>query len=310
MKFFYFLTQKKFYLHLLIIIAITLISLWLVLRFLSTYTRHDEVLIVPDFIGENYYDVDERYSETFRFVLSDSVYKEGAEGGSIVQQDPLPGSKVKQGRRMYCVVVASNPEMTVMPNLRNLSLRQAIVLLQKNGLGVESLDYVDFFAQNAVIEQYKDSEIIEPGTQLSKGTLISLKVGNGNNNAKTVFPNMIGVYYKDVRKMLANASLNVGKESFATDDDMSHMRVYRTEPEFERNLMVPLGQKVRIWYRSETKFNFEEYIRELFVKDSIEQARLLIQKTATDTTDNSLNMFMGSEEYIESLLSDEEEDEF
>lgn len=310
MKFFYFLTQKKFYLHFAIVIAITLITLWLVLRLLGIYTRHDEVLIVPDFVGENYYDVTERYSETFRFVLSDSIYKDGAEGGSIVQQDPLPGSKVKQGRRMYCVVVASNPEMTVMPNLRNLSLRQALVLLQKSGLRIKSLDYVDFFAQNAVIEQYDDNDIINPGTPIAKGAWISLKVGNGNNNAKTVFPNIIGVYYKDVRKVLANASLNASNEHFASSDDMRHMRVYRTEPAFEHNLMVPLGQKVTIWYKSETRFNFEEYIRELYIQDSIEQARLRLQKTAADTTDSGLNMFMGSEEYIESILSDEEEDVF
>ena len=307
MKFFNFLTQKKFYINLVIIIALVLLILWMAFRMLGTYTRHGEEFIVPDFTGENFDKVTERYKNDFRFVLNDSIYSNAYDGGTIVQQDPLPGLKVKQGRHIYFVIVAQTPEMTSMPNLRNLSLRQALVLLRHNGLEINKLNYVDYFAQNAVIEQYCDTTIVEPGTQLLKGSKVNLKVGNGNAYATTVFPNIVGAYYKDVRNTLANASLNVGKEVFASDDDMKYMRVYRTEPKFEHKLQVPLGTQVKIWYRSETRFDFATYIYNLHIQDSIEQARLLEQKIAADTTDSELNNFMGEDEYIKEVLDGEDD---
>lgn len=308
MKFFNFLTQKKFYINLVIVIALTLLMMWACLSMLGNYTRHGEELVVPDFTGENYYDVIERYSDDFRFVLNDSIYSNDAEGGTIVQQDPQPGSHVKQGRRIYYVIVAETPETISMPNLRNLSLRQALVLLRKYGLEINNLDYVEYFAQNAVIEQYIDTMVVSPGTQILKKSKINLKVGKGENPV-TVLPNLVGMYYKDVRDALASASLNVGRESFGSDDDRKYMRVYRTEPSFEHELMIPLGTKVNIWYRSETKFDFPGYLKYLRFQDSVEQVRLREQKTAADTSAANLNLLMGSEEFIKSVL-DEEDDEF
>ena len=96
MGYFHFLREKKFYINLLIILLTCGALLWLTFRLLDKYTRHDEVYTMPDFVGQDFQEVKHEYSKDFNFILIDSVYPKGQQPGSIFQQDPLPGSKIKK----------------------------------------------------------------------------------------------------------------------------------------------------------------------------------------------------------------------
>ena len=50
------------------------------------------------------------------------------------------------------IIVAVTPEKTTMPNLKNISLREAIGRLDSNGLDVDYLDYVSYKYKNNVID--------------------------------------------------------------------------------------------------------------------------------------------------------------
>ena len=68
MGFFYFLGKRKFYLHLLIIIGVTILLLWLVLKSMDIFTQHGEVYIVPDFDGYTIEQLVEKgYDDYFQF---------------------------------------------------------------------------------------------------------------------------------------------------------------------------------------------------------------------------------------------------
>lgn len=256
---FSFLTKKKFYLHLAIILLLLFIIAWATLKSLDSYTRHGEVYSVPDFRGQNYHLIVEQNKELFNFVLLDSVYQKGAANGSIVQQDPLPGSRVKRGRNIYYVIVAQMPEQVAMPNLRNLSLRQAVVRLENAGLAINELIYIDHFARHAVVEQQYMGEIIEPGTELYKGSAVDLALGNGGDGVKTPMPFLIGMKPDQVKLSLQKATLNLGNMYFI-DEDSTHARVFRTEPAtFPGNLVDP-GTKVDVWFRSDKLIDFKELI--------------------------------------------------
>ncbi len=132
-----FLKQKKFYINLLLIVALSFVLLWLTIKMLNIYTRHGKVYEMPDFSGMTTPEVERAYGKDYNFILIDSIYSKTQAPGTIVQQDPLPGSKVKHGRNVYYIIVAIEPERTNMPNLNNLSLRQALVLLESSGLEVK-----------------------------------------------------------------------------------------------------------------------------------------------------------------------------
>lgn len=269
MKVFKFLTEKAFYIHLLVIIALVFIVIEIAFLALKPYTRHGEEIIVPDFVGHNCDSVLALHANDFNFILLDSVYSKNFPEGSIFQQNPLPDSKVKQGRNLYYIKISTTPEKVMMPNLRNLSLRQALVMLKKYGLVVEEIEFVEHFAENAVVDQLYNDEVIEPGTEIIKNSSLKLLVGFGNGDKKTHLPNLLAQKKSDVKNILHEASLNLGKEFFMDNDETGKYRVYKMKPEYDIKERVKLGSTVDVWYRSENKFDFESFGRELFKKDSV-----------------------------------------
>jgi beta-lactam-binding protein with PASTA domain len=277
MGFFYFLGQKKFYINLLIALALAILLLWVAIKSLDVFTRHGEVYIVPDFSGQTIPQiVDQQYEEFFSLEVIDSVYDKKAEKGAVVMQHPLPGSRVKQGRHIYLTIVSESPEMTLVPNLKNLSLRQALVTLESFGLEAGTLDYVDYFARNAIVDQIVDNETVEPGTEVVRGTIIDLKVGLGKMVSKVNIPLLIAMKKDEAKKTLNYAYLNIGREYYLDGDDTAHARVYKTDPLPKEDILIGLGERVNVWYRSDEYFDFDNYLKQ-FVKDSLLLENILEQ---------------------------------
>ena len=266
-----FLKQKKFYLNLLAIIILSFIILWLTIKMLNVYTRHGKVYELPDFTGMTTDEVEQTYGKDYNFILIDSIYSKTQQPGSIVQQDPLPKSKVKHGRNVYYIIVAKMPEKTTMPNLNNLSLRQALVLLESSGLMVKELVYVKHFARNAICEQRYNGEIIKPGTELVKGSKITLHVGLGTDGRNMQLPSLYGLPASDVQHVLNMAGLNLGKEVFDDHDSIQYEKVYKMEPPYSKQSVRP-GTFVNVWYRSDRAFNFDKEQKKSMKEDSLQYA--------------------------------------
>ena len=263
MGFFYFLKKGKFYKHLLIAVVLSVLLFWISLKALDLYTRHGEVYIVPDFTGKTVEQLkQDGFDKYFDFQVIDSVYDDSKPKGSVFMQNPEQGSKVKQGRHVFLTIVASLPEKTAMPNLKNLSLRQAMVTLELSGLKIGRLEYVDYFARNAIIDQLVNEEPVEPGTELNRGTHIDLVVGKGDMKVFVPMPFIIGKNPKQALHDLHYASLNMGNEIYM-DDDIENAKVYKTKPAYAKDEKLDLGSVVDVWYRSDKTFDFENYIHEI-----------------------------------------------
>jgi len=161
----------------LFVLLIIIISY--LLRF---YTRHGESIPLPDYIGktlEQAMEVEE--SKKFSFIVIDSVYMPEKPKGSIYTQDPPGETPVKSGRKIYVTTVAYGVPTVNMPNLIDLSLRQATNLLESIGLNVANIIYEESKFDNAVFKQlYKGREIL-PGTEIKQGEKISLVVGRDSS---------------------------------------------------------------------------------------------------------------------------------
>jgi len=143
-----FLFSKAFLKHLGIAIGIALILILLVYKGLAIYTRHGNNYIVPEYMGITLNDI-KLYNLTsdFEFVVLDSVYDNNLEPGTIVMQDPLPNSLVKKNRKIYFTIVSTLPESVSMPDLVDLTYRQALSTLETYGLGIGKIDYVPDIAK-------------------------------------------------------------------------------------------------------------------------------------------------------------------
>lgn len=268
MGYFHFLREKKFYINLLIILLTCGALLWLTFRLLDKYTRHDEVYTMPDFVGQDFQEVKHEYSKDFNFILIDSVYPKGQQPGSIFQQDPLPGSKIKKGRNVYAIIVAVTPEKTLMPNLKNISLREAIGRLDSNGLEVDHLNYVPYSYKNNVIEQFYQNQPIEEGTELVKGSKIVLQVGIGDNKDKVKVPNLIGKPAMEAKRILNLTGLNLGKETWEDRDSAQYMCVRRMSPGPSSG-SVEAGTFIDVSYHSSRTLDFKKEMQELLHEDSL-----------------------------------------
>jgi beta-lactam-binding protein with PASTA domain len=180
MDFFRFLYSKRFLKHLLGMLVIICVLVWIVLFALRIYTQHGTYYTVPDYTGKT---IEEIFSGkdagTFDFVVIDSVFDLKKPKGTILHQDPYPDSKVKENRKIYLTIVSTIPEKTSMPDLKFLTLRQAINTLESCGLKAGKIYYVPAFDADAVQQQRYDGKVIAAGTHLDKGSIIDLTVGMG-----------------------------------------------------------------------------------------------------------------------------------
>ena len=283
----YFLKKKKFFINLLIILALCGVLLWITFRLLDKYTRHDKVYTMPDFIGQDYRQVKHDYAKDFHFILIDSVYPKGQQPGSIYQQDPLPGSKIKKGRNVYAIIVAVMPEKTIMPNLKNLSLREALGRLESSGLDVERLDYQNYSYKNNIIDQYYNGQPIKEGTELVKGSKIVLKVGIGQDKTRIKVPNLIGKPASETKRLLNLAGLNLGNEVYEDNDSTQYMCVRRMSPGPSSG-SVNVGTTIDVWYHSSKTLDFKKEMKELLHEDSIvNRPKPVVIDTITETIETT-----------------------
>lgn len=255
MSFFSFIKSRFFWRHTLIAVVLTIVLIWVSLRLLNIYTRHGSYITVPNLKGLSIASLDDFASENdIEYIINDSLYDYSLTKGTVAMQDPLPGTKVKKDRKVYLTVVALKPEQVNMPNLVDLTMRQAAAMLETYGLKIGSLTYVPDIAHNAVLRQkYKGADIKE-GTLVEKGSRIDLVLGKGEDTESTGVPDLFGKKQSQASELLQKASLNIGNEIFLDGNDTTTARVFKQKP--GPNSSIQYGGTVDLWYRSDKKFDF------------------------------------------------------
>jgi len=273
-----FISSKTFFKHLAIAIVLIVVVFWLILKLLGIYTNHGEAYKIPNLTGINYTKVNQvEGAERFEYLLIDSVYDDHFQKGDIVLQDPPPGSLVKHGRKVYVTVVATQPEMVYVPNLVDLSLRQALNELKASGLKLEKLAYVENFAKNAVLAQRFEGDTVRPGMELQKGSAIELVLGKGLKDEKIKVPFLIGKTESEAISLLNNASFNVGFLKYMDERDKAHSRVFIQQPKAAEKPTANYGAYVDLWFRSDIDFNFDSLIM-IYQADTINVDSLIIEQ--------------------------------
>lgn len=169
------------------VLGILIFSVYLALGW---YTKHDVKIPVPNVVGQTVSNAEimmEKEGLTVKII--DSVYNEKAQPFSIVEQIPAAGNEVKPGRAIYVVINSGNKPKIKMPKLIDQSLTLATAVLKNNGLTLGEISYsYDEIGNNLVVGQKVNGREIEPGTLLSKGTVVDLVV---ISNDKDKFPDAI-----------------------------------------------------------------------------------------------------------------------
>lgn len=251
-------TQKKgFFSHwivrnLLICVFLVVAMIAGAMIFLNIVTKHNKELIVPDFSNMTVAEAEAAAAEALmRVEVTDSVFVKRMRKGAVRDQNPAPGSRVKEGRRVSLTINALNSKKVTMPNLVGLSMRQALAELQSRGLVVGKLIYVQDLATNNVIRQLRGNRQIEPGESVDSGTVIDIVLGlNPDTEAVAFVPNVIGKRYMTAVDLVHRQSLNIKTLRFDDTvkdyDDSLNAMVYRQSPE-PSEVPVNLGDDVSLY---------------------------------------------------------------
>ncbi len=269
MNFIQFIQTRVFLRQFIISLVITAAVITLVLSTLKLYTHHGESFTVPVLVGLSPDQIGQLETiDNFEVIVVDSVFDPRQPGGTVIIQDPLPGSSVKRHRKIYLTTVAILPERVSMPDLVDLTLRQASATLETYGLELGNVNYVPDIAANAVLGQFFKNNSITPGTEILKGSVISLKVGQSMGGSRFQVPFLIGKSRSEAQELLNRYYLQVGDEVFENDADPSTARVYSQSPSYVRGLMLNAGQLVSLVYRDPGVFDFDAYL-ELMAADTL-----------------------------------------
>lgn len=172
------LTPDKLGYHILLALLVTAVIFILTILFLRLFTRHGHEIEMPSYAGRSAEELTQHgRSEGFVFVVSDELYESASEPGTVLKQNPLPGEKVKRGRKVYLTVAAAEPPTIKMLELRDLSLRQAQIMIESQGLVLDRVIEKPSPYENVVLEVLYKGHSIAQGTPIKQGEKITLVVG-------------------------------------------------------------------------------------------------------------------------------------
>ena len=254
MGLFRFIFSKVFVVSIILAVAIAIGLLFGVFAYMDDYTEHGVTYSVPDLSGLMIDDLEAIFDTTeLNFQIVDSIYSNDIPRGSVAEQDPPAISQVKKGRTIYLTVNAKLRERVGMPDLVNLSLRQAKAKLESFGLVLGELTYIPDIAKNAVLRQYKGMEEISTGDMVSKGTHIDLQLGDGLSSSRVAMPYVLYSTLEEATGILRAASLNVGAVVIDTPiTDTTMVRVYRQIPGYRSETMLRMGSFVDLFLTEDT----------------------------------------------------------
>ncbi len=220
---------------------------------LGMYTRHNEKTKVPDLRTMDYANAARQLEELgLKAEVIDSVYSDEVPKGSVVDQDPAAGKFVKPDRTVYLVMNASQPKMLNMPDLVNLSKRQAMSVMEILGLKVAEVQYRPDPCMDCVLEQLYKGKPIAPDSRIRKGESVTLVLGQGQYGERLPVPDLRGLGYEEMKAVLAMASLKLGlvvevKGCGNNGCDTALAKVARQFPAAGGDETIAPGGMVDIW---------------------------------------------------------------
>ena len=176
-----YLLSKSFYKTSFQIIITGFILFFILVIFLRFSTRHGDFVVVPNLIGKNIQEFKFELEElNLQYIISDSGnYNPEFKINSVLDQLPKANSQVKQGRKIYLTLNASDFEMVEIPKITRITVRQARKTIESLGFIFGEIEYIDDIARDEVISISHDGIELNEGDFLKRTSVIDFKLGNG-----------------------------------------------------------------------------------------------------------------------------------
>lgn len=246
-------TDKK---SILKVIAI-LLSIYLVLigafwLWLASYTGHGEYISVPDFKEMNMDEAQATIEQLgLKFIVIDSIYSRQGKAGTVIQQSPLPESKVKSGRQIYLTIFRENPPSEKLGVSEGEFYTAALIKLKNKGFEYDTVYEHNNLFPGSVVRVTMRGRKLNANDVLPKGSKVLVTIGRFSEE-DVIIPDLTGMNCKEAEALLTNLNLqcNCRFEPFIekpTYADSVGYKTCRQDPIHHPVITSKAGRIVDLW---------------------------------------------------------------
>ncbi|PWN06986.1 PASTA domain-containing protein [Rhodohalobacter mucosus] len=194
------------------------------------YTNYNEGITVPDVTKISLSEAEELLtSRGLRFEVMDRRANAAYPADYIIDQSPSARVLVKPNRKIYLTVNTAETPMTEVPDVVNMSYRNAEIQLRNHGLTVGTISYESSRFRNTIMRQS-----VAAGDTVARGTVVNLVVSDGLGTRMVDVPEVVGLSYSEAQRLILSSGLRVGEVRFQPDRETTPNTVLSARPVAEQ----------------------------------------------------------------------------
>ena len=234
-----FVKTKHFWKHFGLVLLFYLVMAFANILYLDFATNHGEKIAVPNLVGLSSQKAKQRIETLdLTYQILDSIYDPKLPEGTVVEQLVEPTSLsqvyVKSGR-VIGLRLSKRNQLVEMPSLLHKQIQFAQSILEQRGLRFIIQYQPTAEANGSVLDQRYKGRRIKEGDPLPIGSVVTLIVGQNNEDEPIVLPNLLGLTMSEAR--LIFDTLGVSAYTFIcpdclTSQDSAAARIFSQSPEY------------------------------------------------------------------------------
>ena len=247
-----FFKTKTFRYNAIAVFGITIFLIVMNMVALRIYTDHGDSIEIPNLRGKTINEASSDLNKIdLKFQIRDSVYSHETAPGTVLDYFPKAGMKVKKNRTVFITMVALSQEKIPMPQLTDISYRQAVNIIERSGLIAGSVEYKPSEFPNLVLEQKSEGREIGIGEIIPKGSVIDLVLGSDSKGETSQVPNLFSHNLSEAKLTLDEAFLIVGTVTYDESVPYESMKekamIFKQSPDPADVFEVQKGTAIDLW---------------------------------------------------------------
>ena len=247
-----FFKTKTFRYNAIAVFGITIFLIVMNMVALRIYTDHGDSIEIPNLRGKTIAEASSILNKIdLKFQIRDSVYSHETAPGTVLDYFPKAGMKVKKKRTVFITMVALSQEKIPMPQLTDISYRQAVNIIERSGLIAGRVEYKPSEFPNLVLEQKSEGREISIGEIIPKGSVIDLVLGSDSKGETSQVPNLFGHNLSEAKLTLDETFLIVGTVTYDESVPYESMKekamIFKQSPDPADVFEVQKGTAIDLW---------------------------------------------------------------
>lgn len=194
---------------------------------LTLIIKSEDTVVVPDLVGKKVLYVLKILTDLkLNAKIKGSEYSSGIPADHVIFQEPEPGSEIKIGRDVR-IIISKGEKTILMPNLQGLSIQQARIILEENGLHPGELSKIH---SKNIKKEGIIAQSVSLGSIITCGAHVNLLVSRGMRPKAYKMLDLKGLSLEDAIFLIEKNNLLLGEIKFYPYEDKPKNVIVSQEP--------------------------------------------------------------------------------